>query len=325
MRAFVCHALSSDLSGTGIAEIAVPTPLDLEVLVAVKATSVNFPDILMCQGKYQFKPNPPFVPGLDVAGTIVAVGKNVANFHIGEEVVGGARLGGFAQFACLPVAGLQSKPKNLSWEQAAAYPAAYLTAYVALVCRANLQPGETLLVHGAAGGVGLAACDLGRRLGALVIATSASATKRAALNRFGYEHCLDVTCGFKEHVKALTNGRGADVIFDPVGGDVFDESVRCIAFDGRFLSIGFTSGRIPSLPVNMALIKGFSLMGVRAGEYGRQFPDRGLANLQAVHAMASDGLITPHVGATFVLDDTRLALNALVERTIIGKAVVVQN
>jgi NADPH:quinone reductase len=325
MRAFVCHALSDDLSGTGIAEIALPTPLDLEVLVAVKATSVNFPDILMCQGKYQFKPNPPFVPGLDVAGIIVAVGKSVKDFQIGDEVVGGARLGGFAQFACLPVAGLQSKPKNLSWEQAAAYPAAYLTAYVALVCRAKLQAGETLLVHGAAGGVGLAACDLGRHLGALVIATSASAAKRAVLNCFGYEHCLDVTCGFKEHVKALTNGRGADVIFDPVGGDVFDESVRCIAFDGRLLSIGFTSGRIPSLPVNMALIKGFSLMGVRAGEYGRQFPDRGLANLQAVHAMASDGLITPHVSATFVLDDTRLALNALVERTIIGKAVVVQN
>jgi NADPH:quinone reductase len=322
MRAFVCQRLSDDLSGTAMADIAAPTPAKGEVLVAVKAASVNFPDILMCQGKYQFKPDPPFVAGIDVAGVITALGEDVTGFAIGDEVVGGARLGGFAQFACLSAAGLQAKPPNLSWEQAAAYPAAYLTAYVALVCRANLQAGETLLVHGAAGGVGLAACDLGRHLGAIVLATSASPAKRAALTAMGYEHVLDVAAGFREPVKALTNGRGADVIFDPVGGAVFDESVRCIAFDGRLLTIGFTSGTIPTLSVNMALIKGFSLMGVRAGEYSRQFPDRGKANIAAVHGLVSSGAVTPHVGATFALEDTRSALMALTDRQIVGKAVV---
>jgi NADPH:quinone reductase len=323
LRAFVCHALSDDLSGTGLADIAVPVPSAGEVLVEVKATSVNFPDILMCQGKYQFKPPLPFVPGIDVAGIIVALGPEVTGVSIGDEVVGGARFGGFAQFACLNAGGLQAKPACLSWAQTAAYPAAYLTAYVALVCRANLQSGETLLVHGGAGGVGLAACDLGRHLGATVIATSASDVKLAALKQLGVEHTFNVTTGFREPVKALTGGRGADVIFDPVGGDVFDESVRCIAFDGRLLAIGFTSGRIPTLSVNMALIKGFSLMGVRAGEYGRQFPDRGQRNIAAVHALVSSGAVTPHVGASFALEDSRLALHALIDRQIIGKAVIV--
>jgi NADPH:quinone reductase len=322
LRAFVCHTLSDDLSGCAIREVPVPSAKAGEVFVAVKATSVNFPDILMCQGKYQFKPDPPFVPGIDVAGIIVSLGEGVTDFAIGDEVVGGARLGGFADFAVLAASGLQKKPENLNWEQAAAYPAAYLTAYVALVCRANLKAGETLLVHGAAGGVGLAACDLGRYLGAKVIATSASDNKLAVLNTMGFEHTLNVTTGFKDKVKALTNGRGADVIFDPVGGDVFDESVRCIAFDGRLLAIGFTSGRIATLSVNMALIKGFSLMGVRAGEYGRQFPDRGHQNILAVHQLISQGQVTPHVGASFKLDQTDAALNALVSRSVIGKAVV---
>jgi NADPH:quinone reductase len=302
MRAFVCHALSEDLSGTAIAEIPIPEPGKGEVLVRVKAASVNFPDILMCQGRYQFKPEPPFVPGLDIAGEIAALGPDVEGFEVGQAVVGGARLGGFAQFAVLSAAALQPKPVALTWAQAAAYPAAYLTAYVALVCRANLQAGKTLLVHGAAGGVGLAACDLGRHLGARIIATSASAQKRQALTDLGYSHVLDVEAGFR--------------------GAVFDESVRCIAFDGRLLAIGFTSGTIPTLPVNMALIKGFSLMGVRAGEYGRQFPDRGAANLKAVHDLVNSGAVAPHVGAVFGLEDTGLALRALRNREIVGKAVI---
>ena len=237
MRAFVCHRLSDDLSGTAIGNIDSPVPRAGEVLVQVKATSVNFPDILMCQGKYQFKPDPPFVPGIDVAGIVVGLGDGAMGFDIGDAVVGSARLGGFGEFACLAIQGLHHKPANLDWAKAAAYPAAYLTAYVALVCRANLQAGETLLVHGAAGGVGLAACDLGRHLGARIIATSASQTKRTALSQLGFEHILDVNADFRNGVKTLTHGRGADVIFDPVGGDVFDESVRCIAFNGRLLSI----------------------------------------------------------------------------------------
>jgi NADPH:quinone reductase len=322
LRAFICRALSDDLSGCAVADIPPPVARRGEVLVAVKATSVNFPDILMCQGKYQFKPDPPFVPGIDVAGVVIGLGEGVTNFALGDKVVGGARLGGFAEYAVLAASGLRLKPANLIWAQAAAYPAAYLTAYVALVCRANLQAGETLLVHGAAGGVGLAACDLGLHLGANIIATSASDDKLKTLNQLGFEHTINVTSGFKDKVKALTQGRGADVIFDPVGGIVFNESVRCIAFDGRLLTIGFTSGCIPTLSANMALIKGFSLMGVRAGEYGRQFPSKGLANVNAVHELVSSKAVTPHVGATFPLEATHLALRALVDRQIIGKAVV---
>ena len=323
MRAFVCHAISDDLSGTGLAEIAAPQPQAGEVLIKVKAASVNFPDILMCQGKYQFKPDLPFTPGLDCAGEIVALGAGVTDWAVGDEIVGGARLGGFADFAVLSASAIQLKPPNLSWEEAAAYQAAYLTAYVALVRRANLQAGETLLVHGAAGGVGLAAVQLGLHMGARVIATSASPTKLQALRGLGVEHTLLVQDGFRDAVKALSGGRGADVVFDPVGGDVFDESVRCMAFDGRLLVIGFTSGRIPTVSVNMPLIKGFSIMGVRAGEYGRQFPERGRENAKAVYDLVASGSLKPHVGAVFALTEVRAAFDLMIARQLVGKAVIV--
>ena len=323
MRAFVCHAISDDLSGTGLAEIAAPQPQAGEVLIKVKAASVNFPDILMCQGKYQFKPDLPFTPGLDCAGEIVALGAGVTDWAVGDEIVGGARLGGFADFAVLSASAIQLKPPNLSWEEAAAYQAAYLTAYVALVRRANLQAGETLLVHGAAGGVGLAAVQLGLHMGARVIATSASPTKLQALRGLGVEHTLLVQDGFRDAVKALSGGPGADVVFDPVGGDVFDESVRCMAFDGRLLVIGFTSGRIPTVSVNMPLIKGFSIMGVRAGEYGRQFPERGRENAKAVYDLVASGSLKPHVGAVFALTEVRAAFDLMIARQLVGKAVIV--
>jgi NADPH:quinone reductase len=322
MRAFVCHAITPDLSGTGIAQVPVPQPGPGEVLVRVRAASVNFPDILMCQGLYQFKPEPPFVPGLDIAGEVVGLGPGVSSLGIGAQVSGGARLGGFADYAVLSVAGLGQKPPGLDWAQAAAFPAAYLTAWVALVCRGALQRGETLLVHGAAGGVGMAAVDLGLHLGARVIATASSPAKLEALKAYGVTDVIDARDGFRDRVKALTGGRGADVIYDPVGGDVTDESTRCIAFGGRLLIIGFTSGRIATIPVNIPLIKGFSVLGVRAGEYGRQFPERGKANLEAIHALAGSGAIRPHVGARLPLEESRAALELLRSRQIIGKAVV---
>lgn len=323
MRAFVCHALREDATGVALEDVETPRPGPGQVLVKVAAASLNFPDILMCQGKYQFRPDPPFVPGLECSGEIVALGAGVSQFRMGQAVVGGARLGAFADYALLPAEGVQPKPDQLSWQEATAYPAAYLTAYVALVRRANLQAGETLLVHGAAGGVGLAAVQLGQHLGAHVIATTGSPLKQAALKAMGVEHVLCVQDGFRDPVKALTQGRGADVIFDPVGGDVFDESVRAIAFDGRLLVIGFTSGRIPTVSVNMPLIKGFSVMGVRAGEYGRQFPERGRENTHAIHELVSQGHLKPHVGAVFDLADTQAAFEALMSRQVIGKAVIV--
>jgi NADPH2:quinone reductase len=269
------------------------------------------------------KPPLPFTPGLDIAGEVAALGEGVTGFEIGEAVVGGARLGGFAEYAVLDAAALNPKPERLSFAEAAAYPAAYLTAYVALVRRAQAQPGEWVLVHGAAGGVGLACVDLARALGCKVIAASASDEKLKVVAReYAPDAVVTVTGGFRDKVKAITGGRGADVIYDPVGGDVFDESVRCIAFDGRLLVIGFTSGRIPTVSVNMPLIKGFSVVGVRAGEYGRQFPEKGRENTAAVFKLADEGKIRPRVHAELTLDDWRKAFDLLANREVIGKAVI---
>lgn len=322
MKAFVVREITEDLSGAGLADIPRPQPGPGEVLLRVRATSVNFPDVLMCQGKYQHKPPIPFTPGMDVAGDIVALGEGVTNWKVGEAVVGGTRTGGFAEFAVANALAVGPKPDRLSYAEAAAYPAIYLTAYVALTRRANLLRGETLLVHGAAGGTGVAAVDLGKLMGATVIATASTEEKRAFLKGYGADHVLP-SSGFREAVKDLTGGRGADVIFDPVGGDVFDESVRCIAFDGRLLVIGFTSGRIPTIGVNMPLIKGFSVMGVRAGEYGRRFPERGRENMAAVRQLAADGKIRPQVYAEIPLERTREALALLQDRKVIGKVIVI--
>jgi NADPH2:quinone reductase len=323
MRALVVENLAPDYAGCAIREVAVPTPGPGEVLVRVRAASVNFPDLLMTRGEYQFKPPTPFTPGLDLAGEVAALGEGVSGFSVGEAVVGGARLGAFAEYAVVSAEALKPKPERLSFAQAAAYGAAYLTAYVALVRRARIEPGDWVLVHGAAGGVGLAAVDLAKALGARVIAASASDDKLAAIQRlYAPDAVVNVTGGFREQVKAITGGRGADIIYDPVGGDVFDESVRCIAFDGRLLVIGFTSGRIPTVSVNMPLIKGFSVMGVRAGEYGRQFPDKGRENAEAVWRMADEGVIAPHVHAQLPLERWREAFDLLAERKVVGKAVI---
>ena len=323
MRALIVRELLADFAGVEVGEVATPAPGPGQALVRVRAASVNFPDLLMTRGAYQLKPPLPFTPGLDIAGEVAALGEGASGFAIGDAVVGGARLGGFAEYAALDVAGLRRKPARLTFAEAAAYPAAYLTAYVALVRRARAEPGEWVLVHGAAGGVGLAAVDLARVLGGRVIAASASDEKLAVIAReYAPDAVLNVTGGFRERVKALTGGRGADVIYDPVGGDVFDESVRCIAFDGRLLVVGFTSGRIPTVSVNMPLIKGFSVMGVRAGEYGRQFPDKGHENARAVADLAASGRIRPRVHAELPLDRWREAFDLLADRQVIGKAVI---
>jgi len=323
MRALVVENLSENFAGCAVREVPTPTPGPGEVLVRVRAASVNFPDLLMTRGEYQFKPPLPFTPGLDLAGEVAALGEGVAGWKLGDAVVGGARLGGFAEYAVLSASALKPKPARLSFAEAAAYGAAYLTAYVALVRRARLEPGEWVLVHGAAGGVGLAAVDLAKALGARVIAASASDDKLAQVQRlYAPDAVVNVNGGFKDKVKAITGGPGADVIYDPVGGDVFDESVRCIAFDGRLLVIGFTSGRIPTVSVNMPLIKGFSVMGVRAGEYGRQFPEKGRENARAVWRMADEGVIRPHVHAELGLDHWREAFNLLANRQVVGKAVI---
>ena len=324
MRALIVSSLEADYGGVSVRSVPVPKPRAGEVLVKVKAASVNFPDLLMTRGEYQLKPPLPFGVGMELAGEVVALGADVEGLEIGQAVVGGSRLGAFAQYAVLTKDAVKPKPAGLSFAQASAYGVAYLTAYVALVRRAQLQPGEWVLVHGAAGGVGLAAVDLAKVMGARVIATSASDEKLAVvMTEYAPDAVLNVTGGFREQVKAITGGAGADVIYDPVGGDVFDESVRCIGFDGRLLIIGFTSGRIPNVSVNMPLIKGFSVMGVRAGEYGRQFPQKGLENTQAVWDLADKGLIKPRVHAEFGLDHWREAFDMLANRKVIGKVVII--
>lgn len=323
MRALVVESLAPNYAGCAVRDVPTPEPGSGEVLVRVRAASVNFPDLLMTRGEYQLKPPLPFTPGLDLSGEIAALGEGVNGWKVGDAVVGGARLGGFAEYAVLSAAALKPKRERLTFAQAAAYGAAYLTAYVALVRRAQLQPGEWVLVHGAAGGVGLAAVDLAKVLGARVIAASASDEKlKVVAEAYAPDATVNVTGGFRDQVKEITGGRGADIIYDPVGGDIFDESTRCIAFDGRLLVIGFTSGRIPTVSVNMPLIKGFSVIGVRAGEYGRQFPDKGRENAEAVWKLADEGAIRPRVHAELPLDDWREAFNLLANRQVIGKAVL---
>ncbi len=323
MRALVVERLAPDYAGCVIKEMETPKPGPGEVLIKVRAAAVNFPDLLQTRGEYQHKPPLPFIPGLELSGEIEALGEGVDRWKVGDAVVGGARIGGFSDYALTHALALRPKPERLSFSEAAAYGAAYLTAYVSLVRRAEIEPGEWLLVHGAAGGVGLAAVDLGKLLGAKVIAASASDDKLAVVQReYAPDAVVNVTDGFREHVKEFTGGRGADVIYDPVGGDVFDESVRCIAFNGRLLIVGFTSGRIPSVSVNMPLIKGFSVMGVRAGEYGRQFPEKGRENAKAVWDLANEGKIRPRVHAELPLDAWRDAFDLLADRKVIGKAII---
>ena len=321
MKALLCRANADDIGTAKIEDVTLPDLGEHEIRIRVRASAVNFPDILMIQGKYQHRPELPYVVGGERAGEVIAIGAGVTRFGIGDRVVGGALFGGFAEEAQGPESSYRPIAGNVDDATAACFTAAYLTAYVSLVRRGELQRGETLLAHGAAGGVGLAAVDLGKLLGATVIATASSDEKRAFLKDYGADHVLP-SSGFREAVKELTGGRGADVIYDPVGGDVFDESVRCIAFGGRILIVGFTSGRIPSVSVNMPLIKGFSVVGVRAGEYGRQFPAKGRENNEAIWKLAEDGLVKPRVDAEYPLDQWRAAFDSLADRKVIGKTII---
>ncbi len=326
-RALVCHQLSSDLSGLEFRELNTPEPGPTEVLVAIRAAALNFPDLLMSDGKYQFKPELPFVPGMEAAGEVLKAGAESA-CKPGDRVYFGCRTGALSQRIIMPANRVYRIPPGFDYAQASAWRVGALTAYVALVRRGALQRGETLLVHGASGGMGMAAVQLGKHLGARVIATGSDPVKLAAVNAVGADEVIVIgnsenkRGGFRERVKELTGGLGADVIYDPVGGDVFDESTRCIAWGGRLLVIGFTSGRIASISTNIALIKGFSVVGVRAGESGRRNPLQGRENEQAIDQIAQSGLMIPYIGARFSFDESLAALVALRDRRFAGKIVV---
>jgi NADPH2:quinone reductase len=326
-----CHAISEDIRNVSLDTVELAPPGPGEVQVALKACAVNFPDLLMIQGKYQFKPPLPFAPGGEAAGDIVALGTGVSGFSPGDAVIVGARYGGFAEVMNVPTDSVLTKPVAMSYAAAASYQTAYLTAWVALTRRGHLEPGETVLVHGATGGVGMAAVDIGKHLGATIIATGGTDAKLAVVKQRGADHVINYTLpdgamgGFRDEVKRLTDGRGADVIYDPVGGDVFDESMRCVNIDGRILTIGFTSGRWPLAPVNLILIKQVSVIGVRAGEYGRRYPEKGRENSEAIYNLAASGAINPYVCKAFPLANAVAAMEMLESRQVIGKCVVTMN
>lgn len=322
VRALIVSELSDDLSGCAMGEVDLRSPGKGEVQVELRATAIGFPDLLMTKGGYQFKPELPFVPGHEGAGAIVALGEGVRGFSIGDKVIVAAPTGLCATHANVSAATVRRLPKSLSYEEGAGLMSAYMTAYVGLVRRGNLAAGETLLVHGAAGGVGLAAVEMGKLLGATVIATASSDEKRALTLAKGADHAIDSARGFKDKVKELTGVQGADVIFDPVGGDVMDESMRCIAWGGRLLIIGFAGGRISQIPANYPLIKGFSVVGVRAGEYGRRDPEKGAENIAQVLKWAGEGRLKPHVGARFRLSQAKEALELMGARGALGRIVI---
>ena len=324
---FVCSNLSDDLSGLSFKEIPTEKVSENFVKIDIKAASLNFPDLLMTQGKYQNKPELPFALGMEGSGVISQLGSDVKNYKIGDEVMfGGWGHGAIAKSIVVSESMISLKPESYSFEEAAAFKTAYLTAYVGLIRRGQLQRGETLLVHGASGGVGMAAVQLGKLYGAKVIATGTSDEKLEIVKTWGADEVLNIfeneKVSFKDRVKDLTNGKGADVIYDPVGGEVFDQSIRCINWGGRLLIIGFAGGTIPSMPVNYPLIKGFSVVGVRAGEFGRRDPVLGKENIDIINTLADEDKVRPHICKVFNFKDSKEALEFLENRELIGKVVI---
>jgi NADPH2:quinone reductase len=305
-----------------LAEIEAPTRAPGEALIQIRGVSLNFPDLLMTRGEYQLKPPLPFVLGLEFVGEVLECDPG-SGLAPSDQVYGGRKTGCFAEQICVAADTLRKVPAKLSLAQAAAFGAAYGTAYTALVELGGLKPGQWVLVHGASGGVGLAACDLAKAMGARVIAASGSANKLAALEAACAPDAVLLAQGrFREEVARITGGSLCDLVYDPVGGDVFDESTRCVAFGGKLLVVGFAGGRIADISTNIPLIKGFSVVGVRAGEYARRFPERGKAIRDAVSALAEAGRIRPHIDRMLPLSRWGEAFEAMAARQVIGKIVL---
>ena len=299
-------------------------PGEGEVVIDVGAAGCNFFDILITQGKYQVRPDLPFAPGAEVAGTVRALGSGVTGFEVGDRVSALLPYGGFASVVAAPEERVFPIPPSMSLENAAALGLVYQTSYVGLAHRGNLQPGETLLVHAAAGGVGLAAVQIGVALGARVIGTAGSPEKLELVQRSGADAVINYREeNWVERVKELTGGRGADVIYDPVGGDTFDLSMKCVAFEGRILVIGFASGRIPTAEMSRVLVKNFSLVGLHWGLYFDKNP-RVLQEAQrAISRLYDEGKISPVVSATYPLQNAGKALEALGSRQTTGKLILI--
>ena len=323
MKAVVCHAYGPPERLT-VEELAPLTPGRGQVVLSVKACGVNFPDTLIIQGLYQFKPSPPFSPGAEVAGVVKAVGAGVDHLKPGDRVISVAAYGGFAEEVVADATAVILMPDSIAFDVASSFVMTYGTALYALKDRAHLQSGETLLVLGAAGGVGLAAVELGKALGARVIAAASSEDKLAICRQYGADATINyVSEDLKERIKELTSDQGVDVVVDPVGGGYSEPALRGMAWNGRYLVIGFTTGEIPRIPLNLPLLKGCSIVGVFWGSFHAREPQHSQENLRELLRWLQKGTLKPHISARYPLEQAADALNDLIHRRVVGKAVLI--
>ncbi|MBA2412499.1 MAG: NADPH:quinone oxidoreductase family protein [Burkholderiaceae bacterium] len=306
-----------------LVDLPLPEPGAAQVRIRIAAAGVNFPDALIVQKKYQLQPKLPFIPGTEVAGTVDAVGDDVRHLKKGDRVIAFVGIGGFAEYVCTPASLAAAIPDGVSDEVAAAFTLTYATSHHALFDRGRLMAGETLLVLGAGGGVGLAAVELGKAAGARVIAAASSADKLAAAKEHGADELIDYASNdLRDGVKALTGGNGVDVIYDPVGGPATETAVRSLAWRGRLLIVGFAQGEIPQIPANLLLLKGGSAVGVFWGEFAKREPQANFAMMTELFGWLTQGKLKPRVSRVFALADTPRALEALLARNVVGKLVV---
>lgn len=322
MKAVLCKTLGP-AQGLVLEEIASPIAKKNEIVLDVHAAGVNFPDTLIIEGKYQFQPPLPFSPGGEAAGVVSAVGEKVTHLKVGDRVMALTGWGSFAEQVAVPAYNVLPIPEQMDFTHAAAFGMTYGTSMHALQQRGQLKAGETLLVLGASGGVGLAAVEIGKAMGARVIAAASSAEKLAVAKAAGADELINYSDNsLKDEIKRLTGGNGADVIYDPVGGDLFDQAVRGIAWNGRLLVVGFASGRIPELPVNLALLKGAAVLGVFWGAFAQRQPADNAANFQQLFAWFAEGKLKPLVSQTFTLAEAGAAIDTLGQRKAVGKLVI---
>ena len=322
MKAIVCEAYGGP-EVLALRELADPPPPGPgEIQVRIGARGVQYVDVLMIAGKYQFRPEPPFIPGSEAAGVVTAVGSDVGNFRAGDRVMSRHALGAFAEIGNAKAALCDRIPHAMSIEEAGVFRSAYTTAYHALLQRGRLAAGEWVLVHGAAGGIGIAAIQVAKRFGAKVIATASTEPKRAACLEEGADHAIDYRGGFVDAVKDLTGGRGVDIVYDPIGDKVADESLRCLAWGGRLLILGFLGGSPAHIRSNYLLIKGIDVVGVRIGGLNEADPALAKANMKALIELAAEGQLKPRISHRLRLDQAAEALQAVIDRKVIGKAVL---
>ena len=323
MKAVLCKSWGLPVSLV-IEDVAPLTPAAGGVVVAVKACGVNFPDTLIVQGKYQFKPDFPFSPGGEVAGVVTAIGSGVENVRVGDAVIAFIGWGGFAEEVGCAATQVMPIPAGTPFPLAASFVLAYGTSHHALKDRAQLQAGETLLVLGAAGGVGLAACGIGKTMGARVIAAASSDEKLAICKEHGADEVINYTTeDLRERINALTNKRGVDVVYDPVGGPYSEAAIRSLAWKGRHLVVGFATGDIPKIALNLTLLKGASIVGVFWGAFVKTEPTAFTRNMQELFVLLKSGQLKPLISATYPLEQAATALNDMMERKVVGKIVLV--